>query len=207
VRYRLDLQRPVERSLIEDCIRLACYAPTQSNTQEYRWVVVDDRELRSRVGECYRAVVEENLRAVLAREVEHQRSSRVTKAALYLAQHMAEVPVMVLPCYDMAATARHYADIMDRYDPSRIHTVYASVYPAVWSFQLACRSRGLGTTMTTAHLRNRETMAEILGLPDSWVQTCLIPVAHTIGEEFSRPDRRPVEEVLVWNQSGMPSSG
>lgn len=202
VRYRLDRERPVDRKLVTECVRLACYAPTQSNTQAYRWVIVDDPDQRRAVGECYRTTVEAGLRQMLVREAEQGRSSRTTKAALHLAEHMAEVPVLVIPCYDLTATAAHYAGVKDDYDPSQRQApaMYASIYPAVWGFQLACRSRGLGTTFTTAHLRSRAAMADILGIPEGWEQSCLIPVAHTVGDDFEPASRRPVDEVVVWNR-------
>jgi nitroreductase len=81
--------------------------------------------------------------------------------------------------------------------------MYASILPAVWSFQLALRSRGLGSVLTTAHQADQPVMAEILGIPTSWDQTCLVPVAYTTGGDFHRSPRRPVEDVIVWNRAGV----
>ncbi|MBY0399409.1 nitroreductase family protein, partial [Myxococcota bacterium] len=80
--------------------------------------------------------------------------------------------------------------------------MFASILPAVWSFQLALRSRGLGSALTTAHQLDQPAMAEVLGIPVDWFQTALIPVAWTKGDEFAPPPRRPVEEVIVWNRLG-----
>jgi nitroreductase len=202
VRYRLDLERPVDRDVVMSCIRLANYAPSRSNTQPFRWVVVDDPEQRRLVGECYRDVVTPGLESMLARELARGDEARTTRAALYLAEHMPEVPVLVVPCYDLDAIADHYRGVRDDYDPSDRYALatLSSIYPAVWGFQLACRSRLLGTTLTTAHLRKRETVAGILGLPSSWEQTSLIPVAHVKGGDLLPARRQPVEDVVFWNR-------
>ena len=76
---------------------------------------------------------------------------------------------------------------------------YGSIYPAVWSFQLALRSRGLGSTLTTSHLLAEQEVALRLGVPSDYTQVALIPVAHIKGGELSPPQRRPVEEVIGWN--------
>jgi nitroreductase len=133
--------------------------------------------------------------------------ARLMNSALYLARHMAEVPVLVLPCYDLGETAEHYGrdDVsLDKLRNSHLqmNANYASLYPAVWSFMLACRSRGLGTTMTTAHMQDTQTeeaMRKLLGIPDEWIQSCLLPVAHVTGGDLTAPSRRPVEECIVWN--------
>ena len=80
--------------------------------------------------------------------------------------------------------------------------MYASILPAVWSFQLALRSRGLGSVLTTAHQADQAAMAAILGIPPSWHQTALIPVAYTTGGDFTRSRRKPVDAVIVWNRAG-----
>src|SRR6266571_576991 len=80
-----------------------------------------------------------------------------------------------------------------------VTAVLGSIYPAVWSFQLALRSRGLGSVFTTAHLLRAGEIAALLGIPPEYTQTCLIPVAYTIGTDFAPARRRPVEEVVSWN--------
>ena len=78
--------------------------------------------------------------------------------------------------------------------------MYASILPAVWNFQLALRSRGLGSVLTTAHQADQPTMARILGVPNDWHQTALLPVAYTNGD-FKQSPRKPVDEVILWNHS------
>jgi nitroreductase len=207
VRQRLDLERPVPREVVLDCVRLGCYAPNASNAQEWRWVLVDEPAQRARVAEVYRKVlvprVSQMLEAKLA--VGDEAGSKISRSILYLADHLHEVPVLVIPCYDVAAALSRYNTLIADPGPYGLSTqmdsgMFASVIPAVWSFQLALRSRGLGSTLTTAHQLDQPAMAKVLGLPDSWFQVALIPVAYTRGDDFVPSPRRPVEEVVYWNR-------
>jgi nitroreductase len=79
-------------------------------------------------------------------------------------------------------------------------TSFGSILPAVWSFMLAARSRGLGTAWTTVHLEKEREVAELLGIPyDDVTQVALIPVAHTLGTDFKPASRRPVDAVTHWD--------
>ncbi len=151
VRRRLDLSRPVARQVVIDCIRLASYAPNASNAQEWRWLVVDDRELCRQVGEAYRRVtvgpVTDMLNTKLA--AGDEAGARISRSILYLADHMGEVPILVLPLLPFPARHHHPAT-------AGLPDVPGSIYPAVWSFQLALRSRGLGSAFTTAHTLDEE---------------------------------------------------
>jgi nitroreductase len=211
VRRRLDLERPVPRQVITDCIRLACYAPNASNAQDWWWVVVDDPDQRRRIGELYRALTVPPVSAMLAAKLARgdEAGARISRSIIYLAERMADVPVLVIPCHDIEAAGDRYRSLLS--DPElreatgeathqMTPAMYASIYPAVWSFQLALRSRGLGSAFTTAHQFDQEAMADILGIPTTWDQSCLIPVAYTVGEDFIPSVRKPVEEVIVWNR-------
>jgi nitroreductase len=217
VRRRLDLARPVERAVVRECIEIGCYAPNASNAQEWRWIVVDDPALRAAVAEQYRAVTVPPVTQMLATKEEHgdESGARISRSILWLAEHLHEVPVLVVPCYDVAAAEARYRDLIPddavreaaggAQEQRMTSGMYASILPAVWSFQLALHSRGLGSVLTTAHQADQPAMAEILGIPASWDQTCLIPVAHTTGGDFHRSPRRPVDDVIVWNRAGVPA--
>ena len=202
VRRRLDLTRPVPRELIVDCIRLAAYAPNASNGQEWKWVVVDDPELVRRCGEQYRKLTVPPVSTMLKSKQERgdEAGARISSSIIYLAERMHEVPVLVFPCYDIGAADNRYATLLHQAEGRRMTSaMYGSIYPAVWSFQLALRSRGLASAFTTAHQGDQKAMAEILGIPETWDQTCLIPVAYFTGDDFTPSPRRPVEETIVWN--------
>ena len=211
VRRRLDLTRPVPRELLLECIEIGCFAPNASNAQEWHWVVVDDPVLRRAVGEQYRKLTEPPVQQMLGTKLSlgDYAGARISQSILWLAAHMSEVPAIVIPCYDVEAAEARYRELIP--DPAlrerggvETHAMtsgmYASILPAVWNFQLALHSRQLGSVLTTAHQGDRAAMAEILGLPDGWDQTCLIPVGFTIGAGFSRSRRKPVDDVVVWNR-------
>jgi nitroreductase len=185
VRKRLDFTRPVPRQVIMDCIKLSQQAPTASNGQTWRWVVVDDAGKRKQIADLYRAgagsmLADSRKAAVAAGEVQ-------TANVYGLAEHLHEVPVHVIPFL----TGRPY--------PGFEGAFFASIYPAVWSFQLALRPRGLGTVLTTLTMIKEKEIAELLGVPADMTQCGLLPVAYTIGDDF-KPAKRPEPETIVhWN--------
>jgi len=187
VRKRLDLERPVPPAVVEECLRLAIQAPTGSNRQGWHWVVVTDADKRAALAEMYRAG--------FGPYMERARSgseglTRVGDSALWLAERLEQVPVHVIPC-------------IEDYTKGSAHGgVWASIYPAVWSFQLALRSRGLGSVLTTLHLPRARDAAELLGIPDGVLQAGLVPVAYYTGDDFKPAKRHPVEHVTSWNRWG-----
>ena len=193
VRKRLDLTRPVERSVVLDCLRVATQAPSGGNTQRWRWVVVDDPSARAGVAELYRKSFEPYMAAQKAAIVRAGKTdmNRIVDSSEYLSDHLHEVPVFVIPC------------VLDRL-PERPATAdaagfYGSILPAAWSFMLALRSRGLGSAWTTLHLAYEREAGELLGIPETVTQVALIPVAYYTGTDFKPADRRPVEEITYWN--------
>lgn len=197
VRKRLDPDRPVPPEVIEECLDLAIQAPTGSNAQHWRFVVVTDPVKRAALAKIYQrhwtTYYGDQLAAVAdvtGSRAEQQR--RVLDSANYLAENMHRLPVLVVPCVlgrvrDGAATA----------DWSGL---FGSIYPAIWSFQLALRSRGLGSVLTTIHLHGEAEAADVLGIPDTVTQVALLPVAYTIGTDFKPAARRPAREVTYWDE-------
>jgi nitroreductase len=190
VRKRLDLARPVPLDAVIDCLRLAIQAPTGSNWQKWRWLVITDPEVRQRIGELYRdpPPVGATPRPDPP-SPETPAEQRVMESANYLRERIEQVPVLVIPCVEPVGGAAGWAP---------------SIYPAVWSFMLALRSRGLGSVLTTVHLYRRAEADQLLGVPDGFVQACLVPVAYYTGVDFKPADRRPVEEVTFLNHWDAP---
>jgi len=189
VRKRLDLSRPVEREVLEECLQLAQQAPTAGYTQTWHFVVVTDAAKRAALGELWREVAYPYLqRGGGAREGQ---LLRISDAVVHLAEHIHEVPVHVIPC------------VQGRYEgkPNPLTaSMFGSIIPAAWSFMLAARSRGLGTVWTTFHLMHEQRAAEILGIPyDEVTQVALIPVAYTLGTDFKPGPRKPLETMVHWN--------
>ena len=198
VRRRLDLARPVERALLEECLLVAQQAPSGGNRQAASFVVVTDAERRAALGAIYARAWERYrdegvtggrpgaTRQPTGRDLQR----RIGRSAQYLADHMGEVPVLVMACHPGRTEGR----------PQVVQaSAFGSVLPAVWSFMLAARARGLGSAWTTIHLFYEEEAAEVLGIPyDEVSQVALIPVAHTIGTDFKPGPRVPLERFARW---------
>jgi nitroreductase len=194
VRKRLDLDRPVDTAVVVECIGLSMQAPTASNGQGWRWMIVTDAAKRKRLAELYNEVGAAYLK--MARDaVTDAQTKRVYDSAVYLTDVLERVPVHVIPC------------IEGRIDdaPNAIAAAsYGSILPAAWSFILALRSRGLGSCWTTLHLFKEQETAELLGIPEGFTQVALLPVAHTTGGDFkpaTRPDPATISFVDEWGNS------
>lgn len=194
VRLRLNLERPVERELVEECLDLAQQAPTGGNQQNWSFVVVTDPDKRRALGTLYKQGWDAYRHEIATRAgvgAPSQSSLRVYRSAQYLADHMGEVPVLVIPCIG-ARMEGAPVDVQA--------AVWGSILPAAWSFMLAARARGLGTCWTTLHLRHERGAADLLGIPYAEVmQTALIPVAYTIGTEFRSGERKPLVSIVHWD--------
>lgn len=189
VRKRLDLTRPVGPDVILDCVRVATQAPTASNAQDWRWLVVTDAEKRAAIAEIYRSIGSDYLAQAAATASDPQ-TGRVYRSALALTETLAKVPVHVIPCLQRR---------FDGNDPVVAASAWASIIPAAWSFLLALRARGLGSVWTTMHLARERQVAGLLGIPETVTQAALFPVAYTIGTDFRPASRLPVEAITYWN--------
>jgi nitroreductase len=188
----LDLERPVDPQVILDCVRLAQQAPTGSNGQGWRWMVVTDAAKRAEIARMYSEAGAAYLEQA-ANTAEHDQTRRVYESAFALTKVLDRVPVHVIPC------------IEGRFD-NTINGIaasgYGSILPAAWSFLLALRSRGLGSVWTTLHLFKEQEVADLLGIPDGFSQVALFPVAHTIGTDFRPADRPPPDTITFWDEWG-----
>jgi nitroreductase len=192
VRKRLDLDRPVDPELVLECIRLAVQAPTGSNTQGWRWLVITDPEKRAIIAKAYNDAGGAYL-AAAGDAAEEGQTKRVYKSAVALTEFLDRVPVFVIPCIEGRP---------DNMPNSIAASIYGSILPAAWSFLLALRSRGLGSVWTTLHLFKEPEIAELLGIPENFAQVALFPVAHTVGTDFKPASRPPVEEITYWDAWG-----
>jgi nitroreductase len=192
VRKRLDLSRPVEPSAVLECLRLAVQAPTGSNSQSWRFVVVTDAAKRAELARMYREGGADYLRSAAGREADAQ-TKRVYDSALYLTDILGQVPVHVIPCIE--GRADNLPNLMSA-------SMYGSIMPAAWSFMLALRSRGLGSVWTTLHLFKETEAAALLGIPETVTQVALLPVAYTVGDEFKPAARPPIEGITYWDEWG-----
>jgi nitroreductase len=186
VRKRLDLGRPVERELLEECLDLAFQAPTGGNLQGWHFLLVTEPGRKKALADLYRRSKKENDPA----EVPEQHR-RVMDASAYLAEHLHEVPVLVIPCIEGRTENVPFLQQA---------VTWGSILPATWSFMLAARARGLGTAWTSLHLAYEREAAAVLGIPYEHVmQVALIPVAHTVGTDFRPGPRLPGDHRVHWD--------
>ena len=197
VRKRLDYSRPVPASLIQECIDIAIQAPTGSNLQGWSFVVVTDAAKKKALADLYRKGFE--MYAQMPRperdesDLRQQQMPRVVDSAVYLAQTMEQAPVFLIPCIEgRVEEAPQFAQA----------SMYGSILPAVWSFMLAARARGLGSAWTTIHLMFEAEAAAILGIPPHITQTALLPVAYFTGDDFKPAKRLPSREITFWDTWG-----
>jgi nitroreductase len=198
VRKRLDLGRPVERSVLVECVEMAVQAPTGSNRQGWQFLFVEDPDRKAALAELYGrsfdAYVSASAFEYPPEDPRGQRMLPVLESATYLREHLHEVPTLLVPCAE--------GRIPENGVPVMIQASYwGSLLPAVWSFMLAARARQLGTAWTTLHLAFEREAAGILEIPyDSFTQGGLVPVGYYKGTNFKPASRLPVEDLVHWDQ-------
>ena len=195
VRKRLDLDRPVPHEDLLECIDIASHAPMGGNLERNRWMIIDDADTKAKISEYFGAVG----RPYLAANTEvrsDDRSTKVIDSAMYLVEHLHEVPALVL--------SMRLDRVPDGSSTGAYAGYYGSVLPGVWSFQLAARSRGIGSAWTTFHLEHEAEVAELLGIPDSVTQVCLLAVGYYTGDSFTPAPRRPAADVTYLNRWKQP---
>ena len=201
-RKALDIDAPVEPSAIRDCLAIAMQAANGSNQQSWRWLVISDAALRDKVAALYRDAYLQRVGCQLIADLlpADTPGGRLMSSTEWLVENLAKVPLLVIPCYEP------YIPRMDGDESFFAATLYGSIFPAVWNFQLALHSRGYGTCITTLHLAHEKAVRELLGIPDSYTQGCLLPVARLrAGRTFRPAIRRPIEEVVAVNRWEGPS--
>lgn len=195
VRKRLDFTRPVSRDVLLECLELALQAPTGSNTQGWQFVFVEDAEKKKAIAEVYRTNATPYLDQAKPEygDSRDERAPLVVDSAKYLNEHLEEAPVFLIPCLEGRP---------DGASAGMSASFWGSLLPAVWSFMLALRSRGLGSAWTTLHLigEGEKQVAEILGIPfEQYAQGGLFPIAYTKGTDFKLAKRLPAEQLTHWD--------
>lgn len=188
VRHGLDLDRPVDPALVEDCLRVALQAPNGNNRQNWRWILLTDPRVRADVAEVYRAAFYDRNAAALDRAARLPEATRsVLTAARSLADRLHRVPVLVIPCLELTD---------GRLPAGNQAGLWGSLLPAAWSYALAARSRGLVTAWTAVHLDREQEVAGLLGLPPTVRQGALLPTAYPLRGTFRPGPRLPLEQVV-----------
>lgn len=201
VRRRLDFERPVPDDVVRECVELAMQSPSGSNNMTMQFVVVRDPATRAALGDIYRQCygIYTTLDGIYIRTIDkgedaaNAQQQRSADSADYLGEHMGEAPVIVIPCT--------VGGRLDNVPAMMSASMAANVMPAMWSFMLAARARGLGTCWTTVHLMMEQQVADVLGIPfESVQQICMSPLAYTKGTEFKRVARPDADSIIHWDR-------
>jgi len=207
VRQRLDFERAVPMSLIEEALDIALQAPTGANTQTWRFMVVTDAAKRQKLADYYRKGAEAYVAGQTAlsktgvtmmreyepEDIRQQQRAALMKSGGYLMQHLQRAPVMIIPC------------IEGRFEGDDVFTqasMWGSILPATWSLMLALRARRLASAWTTLHLQYERETSALLGIPENYTQAALLPVAWLTGGDLKPATRLPLAEVAFVDDWG-----
>ena len=209
VRLRLDFDRDVSRSIIDEALEIALQAPTGANTQTWRFMVVTDPALKSGIAEYYRKGAEKYLAdetamtrtGVSATRKFEEGDLRATQAhgviqsSIHLLENMQRAPALIITC------------IESRFEKEDVFTqasMYGSILPATWSLMLALRARRIASAWTSLHLIYEKEVSELLGIPNDVTQAALLPIAWLKGGDLGRAKRLPLRDVCYSNRWGSP---
>jgi nitroreductase len=186
---------PVPDELIRKILKAGVSAPSGGNMQRWRFLVIKDPQVKQTIGNYYQRawneVVAPRYRAgEPAPGTSRERFVRMLDAAQYLADHIHEAPVWIIPCLEGA---------------SRSRTSGSSIYPAVQNMLLAARALGLGATLTTLYLNFEKEVEAALGLPPDMHTYALLPIGYPMGR-FGPVRRVPLTDVVYEDRWGQPLS-
>lgn len=200
VRKRLDLTRQVPQELIRECVALAMQAPSGSNKMSMQFVVVTDEAKRRAIGEVYRQcyAIYSGWDGIYigsidkGSEVFNAQQKRSATSADFLGEHLGDVPAIVIACKSGGR--------VDGAPAIAAASAMGDILPAMWSFMLAARARGLGTAWTTVGLMMEQQIADIVGIPfDEVQQACMSPLAFTVGTDFKPAVRPEPDSIIHWD--------
>lgn len=198
VRKRLDFDKPVDRATVEECLEIALQAPTGSNSQGWHFMIVEDAAKKQALADIYARNFDKYADQARSNQYQpgdlrYEQRDAVTASAVHLTENFHRAPMLLIPCIEGQ---------LDRVPTFIGASAWGSLLPAVWSFMLALRERGMGSAWTTIHLMDGGDVeaAEILGIPhDTVTQAGLFPIAYTIGTDFKLAKRLPLDRVVHWD--------
>ncbi len=193
---------PVPDEIVRKVLDAAIRAPSGSNRQAWHFLVVKDAAAKKTIQGYYKQAFDAYAQMMASAPpragVSEATMERVRKSATYLAEHLHEAPVLLIPLLvNERGKIKGDGPLQDLARKS----TYSSIYPAVQNILLACRALGLGACLTTLHLMYESEIAKLLGLPDDVETTCLIPIGWPRGK-FGPVTRVPVEEVTSVDRWG-----
>ncbi len=194
VRKRLDFDRPVGSDVIMECLEIALQAPTGSNSQGWQFLFVTDPAKKQALEDMYGRAFDPYVSVRREWPEGDQRGEQhdnIRDSATFLRHNIHRCPVLMIPLIEGQ---------LDKAPTFQAASAWGSILPAVWSFMLALRERGLGSAWTTLHLPAADEAAELLGIPSNYTQAGLFPIAYTVGTDFKLAKRLPAETFAHWNR-------
>jgi nitroreductase len=210
---------PVAREVLEELVQAATYAPSASNTQAYTYLIVTDRAQMRALAQPWQACVDFYQRtAVPPAGMSRERFERMLSASAHQGRHFAQVPALIVPCYDLGPWQRQVernvvgvtrglyglgwkrsVALVRNSRRAVAITEAGCVFPGVENLLLAARARGLGAVLTTWHLEQEQEFKSILGIPRRVKTFCMIPVGWPTGR-FGEVRRRPAAESIRYDR-------
>jgi len=186
--------REVPEEMLLKLIDAANQAPSGSNMQNGRWLIVRDPKIKKALADLNRKGVEAYIQPMLDKPagLPHQsvdKRTRMAEAVVWQMDHMHEIPALVIACLEFGV----------KVDGAAAQRGGGSIWPGVQNLLLAARALGLGAAPTTLALGDQDVVREILDLPDTMAALCLIPVGYPMGK-FGPVSRKPVEEIVRFDQ-------
>ena len=181
---------PIPDALLRQVLEAGTCAANGGNMQNWRFLAIRDPAIKAKAGEWYRKawheIVGPRYRASQpAPGTTPERFARMLASAEYLAEHIHEAPMWIVPCAPGPRSAG------------------SSVFPAVQNILLACRALGLGCTLTTLHLNFEKDVEAAMGLPEDVHSYAILPIGYPMGK-FGPVRRAPLESVVYadrWGQA------
>jgi nitroreductase len=180
--------KEVPEELLIKLIDAANQAPSGSNSQRARWVVVRDAEQKQKLADLNRKHAEPYIAPNLQNPASDAQR-RMLQAVVWQMDHMHEIPSLIIACFDYE----------EKVEGLGIYRQAGSVWPGIQNLLLTARSLGLGAAPTTLALRDQEAVRDVLNLPESFAALCLIPVGYPQGK-FGPVSRRPVAEIMRFDR-------
>jgi nitroreductase len=179
---------PVPEELIWKLLDAAVKAPSGGNRQPWNFIVIRDDETKARIAEWYLDGWNKAYGPLKQAAMASPASAKTYSSADYLANHLADVPVLIIATLNISGVAP-------------VSPPGASIYPAVQNLMLAARALGLGTTITTLHRSHEAEVKQLLGVPEGVDTMALIPLGYPVGK-FGPTNRIPTEKVVYWEKWG-----
>lgn len=183
---------PVPEELLRRLIDAANQAPSGSNRQDARWIIVRTPDQKQKLAALNKKGVAayigpDSQRPTALPHQSAEKRARMLQAVLWQAEHLHEIPALVIACMKFDAPVT----------PTAAARAGGSIWPGVQNLLLAARALGLGAAPTTLGLSDRQAIRTVLALPGNMEAYCLIPVGYPMGK-FGPVTRLPVEQTLRW---------